>query len=120
MAYVLICLILIVNLTVGIFGNYAGYTVDGVAHGATVTSEAISEDEPIIEFHADWNNLIEINLDEIPVVGDALVWTGDTMKFLVDMTAFNIDGVPYFLSAVFIFMNMILVFIIVRMVRGVA
>lgn len=91
-AYSLFISLVTIQLVVGMFGGYAGYTAHGVPHEIA--------------------SLVQPNLVTIAT------WVWNSVNFMWDMITFDIDGMPAFINMVFLLMAMSSVFLLVKLVRG--
>lgn len=92
-SYAVLALMLVIILTVSVFGGHFGYTVNGVPKAGAVSG----------------NN---------PGLLGALGWVWDSVQFFFDILSFRIDGMPSWFSAVMIFMLLMVVFILIKLIRG--
>lgn len=91
-SYSVLISLLTIQLTVGAFGGYAGFTVNGVPY------EIMQLEQP---------NLVTI-----------ASWAWNSVSFMWHMVTFNVDGVPAFLNLVFLLMGLTTLFLIVKLARG--
>ena len=82
----------IVISVVGLFGGYAGYTVNGVPKCGSI--------------------------ETTPGVLGLVTWVWDSLVFMIDMATFCIDGMPEFMSIIFLAMTTSFLFAVVKLVRG--
>lgn len=104
--YGLLMFLLVVMMTVSIFGGYFGYTVRGVPQGVSV-----ERSEPTW-----WENSLEfVGLGALVGV---MSFTWNAIGFLFNMATFQIDNMPVFISVIFLIMSILVVAIIVSLIRG--
>lgn len=92
--YAVLLSLVVIQITVGIFGAYAGYTSGGVARGIEVIS-------------------LE-GLNPVTVV----TWVVESGRFMFSMLSFQVDGMPVPVNAIFVVMGIMTIFIILKLVRG--
>ena len=106
-------MLLVLIFTVSIFGNYAGYTVDGVPQG----HEAREADRGVVAIDIPWYE------DEYRLFGageedSAMDFISDTVGYFMDMVSFSVDGMPHEMSIIFLVMSLLVLFILGCAVRG--
>jgi len=90
--YSLIVGFLVVMGVVGAFGASAGWTVNGVPMGHTISGS--------------------------PTVWGALAWVFSALQFMFQMMTFQVDGMPFWIVLVFYFMSMTVAYVLINLVRG--
>ena len=104
--YGLLFFLLVVIVTVSIFGGYFGYEVSGVPKGFEVQARQPGWWTNVIEF---WG---------LGGVGDTVAFTMAAIGFLFCMATFQVDNMPVFISMVFVIMSLLTGFLIVNVIRG--
>lgn len=94
-SYGLLIFLLLVIFSVSFFGSLAGYTVNGVPLGGSLSTEA-------------------------PGIFGIIEWVWDSLEFLYNMMSFQIDGMPIYINMVFLGLSLLTSYLVLRLIRGVS
>lgn len=108
--YGLLAGLLVVMLTVSVFGVEFGYTVRGIPNTTPQPGSSGNWQEAeygldvAMEYYKSQCGVIDVGMEVV--------------EFMYYMSTFQIDGMPFFFNMIFIVMGVLSIFLVVSLIRG--